>query len=36
MEGGASVALLLGDRGDLIPGLSPPELYRRVLQGAGV
>ena len=26
----------LDERGDLIPGLSPPELYRRVLQVAGV
>lgn len=26
----------LDDRGDLIPGLSPPELYRQVLQVAGV
>ena len=26
----------LDERGDLIPGLSPPELYRQVLQVAGV
>jgi hypothetical protein len=26
----------LDERGDLIAGLSPPELYRRVLQLAGV
>ena len=26
----------LDERGDLIPGLSPPELYRRVLQVAGI
>jgi hypothetical protein len=26
----------LDDRGDLIASLSPPELYRRVLQVAGV
>ena len=26
----------LDDRGDLIASLSPPELYRQVLQGAGV
>ena len=26
----------LDDRGDLIPGLSPPELYRQVLQVVGV
>jgi uncharacterized protein (DUF1501 family) len=26
----------LDERGDLIASLSPPELYRQVLQGAGV
>ena len=31
-HGSASVALLLEDRGDLIASLSPPELYRQVLQ----
>lgn len=31
-HGSASVALLLEDRGDLIASLSPPDLYRQVLQ----
>lgn len=34
--GGYPSLSALDDRGDLIPSLSPPELYRRVLQVAGV